>query len=68
MTFPQATPTATLSRADRPPSRAGRKAITFYVEPATWEQARVLAIRQGRTTQAMLEELLIGYLTERGAS
>ena len=52
--------------AERSPSRAGRKAITFYVEPDVWERTRVLAIRQKRTTQAMLEELVTRYLEGQG--
>jgi hypothetical protein len=66
LNFPKPAP-AGGAKPDRPPSRAGRKAITFYVEPSVWEQTRVLSIRQGRTTQAILEELLARYLTEHGA-
>jgi hypothetical protein len=63
MNFPKPAPAGDV-KADRPPSRAGRRALTFYVEPADWERIRILSIRQGRTTQAILEELLTKYLAE----
>ena len=40
----------------RPPSRAGKRVLTVYLDPLAWKQLRLLALDTGTTTQALGEE------------
>jgi hypothetical protein len=40
----------------RPPSRAGKRVLSTYLDPLAWKQIRQLALDNGTTTQALGEE------------
>jgi antitoxin-like ribbon-helix-helix protein len=42
--------------APRSPSRAGRRGITFYVEPELWKQLRRLSLEIDKTLSELMEE------------
>ena len=66
---PAATKTApdeTADAANQPPSRRGRRAITFYVDPAAHQQLRILGIEAGESTQALMTEAVNALFERRG--
>jgi hypothetical protein len=50
----------------RPPSRAGRKGVAFWVDPDAGRQLRVLAATEDRTVQSLMEEALDLLFQNRG--
>lgn len=50
----------------RPPSRAGLKAVTVYVDPAAHRQLRMLAIETDRSAQALLVEAVNDLFQKHG--
>jgi len=53
---------------DRRPSRVGKRAVNFYLEPEIWETLKMEAAKQSfRPIQQIMEELVLKYLVDRGA-
>jgi hypothetical protein len=48
----------TKTRAERPPSRAGKRILSIYLDPLAWKQLRMLALEANTTTQALGEEAI----------
>jgi hypothetical protein len=44
------------SVSTRPPSRAGKRVLSLYLDPLAWKQLRQLALDTDTTTQALGEE------------
>jgi hypothetical protein len=42
----------------RPPSRAGKRVLSIYLEPIAWKQIRQLALDNDTSTQALGEEAI----------
>jgi hypothetical protein len=42
----------------RPPSRAGKRVLSVYLDPLAWKQLRQLALDRETTTQALGEEAI----------
>ena len=42
----------------RPPSRAGKRVLSIYLDPLAWKQLRQLALDMDTTTQALGEEAI----------
>jgi hypothetical protein len=42
--------------APRPPSRAGKRVLSIYLDPLAWKQLRQLALDADTSTQALGEE------------
>lgn len=42
--------------SSRPPSRAGKRVLSIYLDPLAWKQLRQLALDTDTTTQALGEE------------
>jgi hypothetical protein len=42
----------------RPPSRAGKRVLSVYLDPLAWKQLRQLALDTGTTTQVLGEEAI----------
>ena len=40
----------------RPPSRAGKRVLSIYLDPLAWKQLRQLALDEETSTQALGEE------------
>jgi hypothetical protein len=59
-TTPPRTPTA------RPPSRAGKRVLSIYLDPLAWKQLRQLALQEETTTQALGEEAVNLLFTRHG--
>ena len=51
------------TRPSLPPSRAGKKPVTAYVEKTTHKELRLLGIELEKSTQEMLTEALNDYLS-----
>ena len=51
-------PTEARTEAKRPPARQGKKAVSFWVDPAAATQLRVASAQMGRSVQAIMEEAL----------
>jgi hypothetical protein len=49
-----ATDTSTVTK--RPPSRAGKRVLSVYLDPLAWKQLRQLALDTETSTQALGEE------------
>ncbi len=51
---------ATLDRggSKRPPSRAGKRVLSLYLDPLAWKQLRQLALDTDTSTQALGEEAI----------
>jgi hypothetical protein len=62
---PPPAPAAPAAQA-RPPSRAGRKGVAFWVDPDAGRQLRVLAATEDRTVQSLMEEALDLLFQNRG--
>jgi hypothetical protein len=54
------------SPASRPPSRAGKRVLSIYIDPVAWKQLRQLALDTGTSTQALGEEAINLLFTQRG--
>ena len=54
--------------ASRPPSREGKSAVTFYVDPAAAKQLRRLCLDGDTTVQAVMVEALNDLFAKRGLS
>jgi hypothetical protein len=48
----------TVSSGKRPPSRAGKRVLSVYLNPLAWKQLRQLALDAETTTQALGEEAI----------
>ena len=59
-------PNDTVDVGKQPPSRRGRRAITFYVDPAAHQQLRMLGIEVGESTQALMTEAVNALFERRG--
>lgn len=46
------------SSSTRPPSRAGKRVLSIYLDPLAWKQLRQLALDNETTTQALGEEAI----------
>jgi hypothetical protein len=46
------------STSRRPPSRAGKRVLSIYLDPLAWKQLRQLALDTETTTQALGEEAI----------
>lgn len=53
-------------RSARPPSRAGKRVLSVYLDPLAWKQLRQLALQEETTTQALGEEAINLLFTKRG--
>jgi hypothetical protein len=53
---PEEATTTTGSFIARPPSRAGKRVLSVYLDPLAWKQLRQLALDSETTTQALGEE------------
>jgi hypothetical protein len=42
----------------RPPSRAGKRVLSIYLDPVAWKQIRQLALDADTSTQALGEEAI----------
>jgi len=42
----------------RPPSRAGKRVLSIYLDPIAWKQIRQLALDSDTSTQALGEEAI----------
>jgi len=49
-------PPAIAAETTRPPSRAGKRVLSIYLDPLAWRQLRQLALDNETTTQALGEE------------
>ncbi len=47
---------AASAATSRPPSRAGKRVLSVYLDPLAWKQLRQLALDNETTTQALGEE------------
>lgn len=63
---PPAQPEASARKTPLPPSRVGKKAITFVVDPAVYIEARMLTVRESSSIQALMTEALVDVLAKRG--
>ena len=50
----------------RPPSRAGKRVLSVYLDPLAWKQLRQLALDTDTTTQALGEEAVNLLFTKHG--
>lgn len=53
-----ATQAAERPLTSRPPSRAGKRVLSVYLDPLAWKQLRQLALDGETTTQALGEEAI----------
>jgi hypothetical protein len=49
-------PAPAAAETTRPPSRAGKRVLSIYLDPLAWRQIRQLALDNETTTQALGEE------------
>jgi hypothetical protein len=50
----------------RPPSRQGKNAVTFYVDPAAAKQLRRLCVDEDTSVQTVMREALNDFFAKRG--
>ena len=55
---PAAEARSTSGSSTRPPSRAGKRVLSIYLDPLAWKQLRQLALDTDTTTQALGEEAI----------
>jgi hypothetical protein len=55
-----------MSADKRPPSRAGKRVLSVYLDPLAWKQLRQLALDTDTTTQALGEEAVNLLFTKHG--
>jgi len=48
--------TSSVPKSKRPPSRAGKRVLSVYLDPLAWKQLRQLALDTETSTQALGEE------------
>jgi hypothetical protein len=60
------TPEPLAPMARRPPARQGKKAVSFWVDPAASDQLRIASINQRRSVQQIMEEALDKWFAEHG--
>lgn len=51
-------PTAPNPTTTRPPSRAGKRVLSIYLDPVAWKQIRQMALDSDTSTQALGEEAI----------
>ena len=51
-----------IARPSLPPSRAGKKPVTAYVDKDIHKELRLLGIETEKTTQEMVSEAIFAYL------
>lgn len=51
-----AKPTAAPDKPYQPPSRAGKRGVTFYLEPETWKQLRMLSVTNDQPIGVLMEQ------------
>ena len=56
------------TEAKRPPARQGKKAVSFWVDPAAATQLRVASAQMGRSVQAIMEEALDDWFRKQRLS
>jgi hypothetical protein len=56
--LPASTGAQAKTRPERPPSRAGKRILSIYLDPLAWKQLRILAVETNTTTQALGEEAI----------
>jgi hypothetical protein len=49
---------AEVPRTTRPPSRAGKRVLSIYLDPLAWKQLRQLALDSNTSTQALGEDAI----------
>lgn len=54
----QAVEVSTSMTTKRPPSRAGKRVLSIYLDPLAWKQIRQLALDADTSTQALGEEAI----------
>jgi hypothetical protein len=59
-----AEPTSAASR--RPPARQGKKAVSFWVDPAASDQLRIASVTHRRSVQQIMEEALDDWFAQHG--
>jgi len=59
-------PTAAATNSRRPPSRAGKRVLSIYLDPLAWKQLRQLALDTETSTQALGEEAVNLLFTKHG--
>jgi len=56
-------------KSARAPSRAGKRAVTFYVPEEAWAQLRTFTIREpGASVQSLMAEALNDLFSKRGVN
>ena len=53
------------TEAKRPPARQGKRAVSFWVDPAAATQLRVASASMGRSVQAIMEEALDDWFVKQ---
>lgn len=53
-------------RAGQPPSRTGKKGVTFYLEPDAVKQLRTIGVNEDTTLQALMVEATNMLFKRRG--
>lgn len=64
--IPEAAPVHAAEPAGPPPSRQGKVAISAYFDPAVRKQFAILAIKEGKSQQALLADALNLLFREHG--
>lgn len=57
---------APVTRVGPPPSRVGKKGVTFYLEPDAVKQLRTLSVNEDTTLQALMIEAANMLFKSRG--
>lgn len=55
-----------VTRLGQPPSRIGKKGVTFYLEPEAVRQLRTLSVNEDTTLQALMIEAANMLFKSRG--
>src|SRR4051794_34809305 len=63
---PPAAPVPVTAETRRPPARQGKKAVSFWVDPAASDQLRIASVTQRRSVQQIMEEALDGWFAAHG--
>jgi hypothetical protein len=63
---PDETATPETVGTKRPPSRAGKRVLSVYLDPLAWKQLRQLALDTETSTQALGEEAVNLLFTKHG--
>ena len=56
-----------MSSTPKPPSRAGKKPVTAYVNRDTHKRLRILGIELDKSNQVMVHEALLTYLEKHSS-